>query len=112
MSAFAARTAKEDALEPVPCESAQALREFAGQLRDMALQHGRTAGDLDLRLESLAKALGENCSCAEVFARLDAVSPQLRDQINQRTGREAITPDRVRPEAQLLLTCMSSYGPK
>ena len=52
--------------------------------------------------ESLAKALAENCSCAEVFARLEAVSPHLRDQINARTGREAITPDRVRPDEQLL----------
>ncbi|MBI5692555.1 MAG: threonine--tRNA ligase [Verrucomicrobia bacterium] len=52
--------------------------------------------------ESLAQALAENCSCAEVYARLDAVSGQLRDQINARTGRETITPDRVRPDDQLL----------
>jgi threonyl-tRNA synthetase len=52
--------------------------------------------------ESLARALEENCSCAEVYARLEAVSTHLRDQINARTGREAITPDRVRPDDQLL----------
>ncbi len=52
--------------------------------------------------ESLARAIAENCSCAEVYARLEAVSANLRDQINARTGREAITPDRVRPEGQLL----------
>src|SRR5689334_11821309 len=52
--------------------------------------------------ESLAKVLAENCSCAEVFARLDAVSANLRDQINARTGREAITPDRVRPNDEIL----------
>jgi threonyl-tRNA synthetase len=52
--------------------------------------------------QSLARVLGENCSCGEVFARLDAVSAQLRDQINARTGREAITPERVRPDDQLL----------
>src|ERR1051325_6653411 len=47
--------------------------------------------------ESLAKVLQENCPCGEVFARLEAVSANLRDQINARTGRESITPDRVRP---------------
>ncbi|MBM3853811.1 MAG: threonine--tRNA ligase [Verrucomicrobia bacterium] len=52
--------------------------------------------------QSLAKVLGENCSCGEVFARLDAVSSHLRDQINARTGRETITPERVRPDDQLL----------
>jgi threonyl-tRNA synthetase len=52
--------------------------------------------------ESLAKVISENCPCGEVFARLEAVSSQLRDQINARTGREAITPDRVRPNEQLL----------
>src|SRR3954469_6729632 len=50
--------------------------------------------------DSLAKVLEENCPCGEVFARLEAVSAQLRDSINQRTGRETITPDRVRPNEQ------------
>ena len=52
--------------------------------------------------DSLAKAISENCPCGEVFARLEAVSGRLRDAINQRTGREAITADRVRPDDQLL----------
>src|SRR5581483_5940261 len=52
--------------------------------------------------ESLAKVLKENCPCGEVFARLEAVSANLRDAINQRTGKETITPDRVRPDEQLL----------
>jgi threonyl-tRNA synthetase len=52
--------------------------------------------------ESLAKVLGEGCSCAEVYARLDAVSGQLAAQVNARTGKETITPDRVRPDDQLL----------
>src|SRR3954469_22073542 len=52
--------------------------------------------------ESLAKILGEGCSCADMVVRLEAVSSHLRDQINARTGREAITPDRVRPDAELL----------
>ncbi len=52
--------------------------------------------------DSLAQAISENCSCAEAFARLDAVSANLREQINARTGRETITADRVRPDEQLL----------
>ncbi|MBC8126728.1 MAG: threonine--tRNA ligase, partial [Gloeobacteraceae cyanobacterium ES-bin-144] len=52
--------------------------------------------------DSLAKVLSENCSCGDAYARLEAVSARLRDSINQRTGREAITPDRVRPDDQLL----------
>ncbi len=52
--------------------------------------------------ESLAKALNEGCSCAEVYARLDAVSEKLRQDINKRTGREAIAADRVKPDDQLL----------
>lgn len=52
--------------------------------------------------ESLAKVLGEGCGCGEVFARLEAVSARLAQQVNTRTGRETITPDRVRPDDQLL----------
>jgi threonyl-tRNA synthetase len=52
--------------------------------------------------ESLAKTLSEGCSCAEAYARLDAVSGQLAAQINARTGKETITPDRVKPDDQLL----------
>src|SRR5882757_8010362 len=40
--------------------------------------------------ESLAKALSEGCSCAEAFARLDAL-----------TGKETIAPDRVMPDDKL-----------
>src|SRR5687768_1011751 len=52
--------------------------------------------------DSLAKVLGENCPCGDAFARLEAVSSQLRDAVNKRTGRESITADRVRPDDQLL----------
>ena len=52
--------------------------------------------------ESLARVLGEGCACAEVYARLEAVSGQLATQLNTRTGRETITADRVRPDDQLL----------
>jgi threonyl-tRNA synthetase len=52
--------------------------------------------------ESLTKVLGEGCSCAEVYARLEAVSAQLAGQINVRTGRETITAERIKPDDQLL----------
>ncbi len=52
--------------------------------------------------ESLAKILHEGCSCAEMVVRLEAVSAQLAGQINQRTGKTTITPDRVKPNDQLL----------
>jgi threonyl-tRNA synthetase len=55
-----------------------------------------------LENDSLTKVLAENCPCGDVFARLEAVSARLRDQINTRTGRESITADRVRPDDQLL----------
>src|SRR5215204_1264830 len=55
-----------------------------------------------LENDSLTKVLAENCPCGDVFARLEAVSARLRDQINTRTGRESITADRVRPDEQLL----------
>ncbi|QYM79681.1 threonine--tRNA ligase [Horticoccus luteus] len=52
--------------------------------------------------DSLARAIGENCSCADAFARLDAVSARLREQVNARTGQDTIAADRVKPDDQLL----------
>ncbi|MEO6874146.1 MAG: threonine--tRNA ligase [Opitutaceae bacterium] len=52
--------------------------------------------------ESLTKAIHEGCSCGEAFSRLEAVSAHLASQINARTGKETITPDRVKPDALLL----------
>jgi len=52
--------------------------------------------------ESLAQVLSEGCSCGEAYARLEAVSARLASQVNARTGRETITPDRVKPDDQLL----------
>ena len=52
--------------------------------------------------ESLARILHEGCSCAEMTVRLEAISSRLASQINQRTGRETIAPDRVKPDDQLL----------
>jgi threonyl-tRNA synthetase len=51
---------------------------------------------------ALAKLLGEGCSCADMVVRLEAVSQHLAGQINQRTGKLTITPDRVKPDDQLL----------
>ena len=55
-----------------------------------------------LENDSLTRVLAENSPCGDVFARLEAVSTNLRDQINNRTGRETITADRVLPNEQLL----------
>jgi len=52
--------------------------------------------------ESLARILREGCSGAEMVVRLEALSSRLAAQVNERTGRETITPDRVKPDDQLL----------
>ncbi len=52
--------------------------------------------------ESLAKILHEGCSCAEMVARLDAVSGHFRSEINRRTGHDTIAENRVKPDDQLL----------
>jgi threonyl-tRNA synthetase len=52
--------------------------------------------------ESLAAIVSEGCSCAEMIARLDAVSSRLRDEVNRRAGREIIPADRVLPAEKLL----------
>jgi threonyl-tRNA synthetase len=52
--------------------------------------------------QSLAKILHEGCSCAEMVVRLEAFSAHMAGEINERTGRETITPDRVKPDDQLL----------
>ena len=52
--------------------------------------------------DDLAKAAEEGCNCCEVMSRLDAVSGRMRDQINDRAGKEIIPADRVRPDEELL----------
>jgi threonyl-tRNA synthetase len=52
--------------------------------------------------EQLAALAHEGCSCAEMTARLEAVSENFRQEINRRTGRETIPADRVRDPAALL----------
>jgi threonyl-tRNA synthetase len=52
--------------------------------------------------EELTRVANEGCSCAELTARLEAVSPHFAEEINRRTGRETITPDRVMDPTKLL----------
>ncbi|MFO1447707.1 MAG: threonine--tRNA ligase [Opitutaceae bacterium] len=52
--------------------------------------------------ETLARIVREGCSCAEMVARLDAVSSKLRDNVNSRAGREVIPADRVLDAEKLL----------
>lgn len=52
--------------------------------------------------ESLASIIREGCSCAEMVARLDAVSAKLRETVNARSGREVIPADRVLDADKLL----------
>ena len=52
--------------------------------------------------EQLKKAATEGCTCADIMARLDAVSGKLREQINSRAGTEVIPIDRVKPDDQLM----------
>ena len=50
----------------------------------------------------LEKCAEAGCSCAEVLARVDAVSQRLRQTINDRTGADTIPADRVRPDEDLI----------
>ncbi len=50
----------------------------------------------------LEKCAEAGCSCAEVMARVEAVSKRLRDQINERTGTDAIAEDRVMKDEDLI----------
>ncbi|MBP8257643.1 MAG: threonine--tRNA ligase [Opitutaceae bacterium] len=52
--------------------------------------------------ESLASIIREGCSCADMVARLDAVSAKLRETVNTRSGREVIPADRVLDADKLL----------
>ncbi len=51
------------------------------------------------QLEALAH---DGCSCAELSARLEAVSPAFAERVNQRAGAEVISQDRVRDAEQLV----------
>jgi len=52
--------------------------------------------------DALKRAAAEGCSCAEVMARLDAVSGRMREQINERAGREIVPADCVKPDEELM----------
>ncbi|MDR0902663.1 MAG: threonine--tRNA ligase [Opitutaceae bacterium] len=52
--------------------------------------------------DQLAKITAEGCSCAEMTARLEAVTAQFADQINERAGAAIISKERVMDPARLL----------
>ncbi|WP_395739837.1 threonine--tRNA ligase [Prosthecobacter sp.] len=52
--------------------------------------------------DDLAKVIKEGCGCCEVMERLGAVSSRLRQQLNERAGKEVVPEDRVMPDDQLL----------
>jgi threonyl-tRNA synthetase len=52
--------------------------------------------------DDLAKVTEEGCGCCEVMHRLGAVSAKLRQQLNERAGKEIISEDRVLPDDKLL----------
>jgi len=52
--------------------------------------------------ESLAAIVKDGCSCAEMVARLEAVSARLRDNVNERAGKEIIPVERVMTADKLL----------
>jgi threonyl-tRNA synthetase len=52
--------------------------------------------------ETLTRIVREGCSCADMVARLDAVSSKLRQTVNERSGREIIPENRVLDAEKLL----------
>ncbi|MDI1249942.1 MAG: threonine--tRNA ligase [Lacunisphaera sp.] len=52
--------------------------------------------------DALDQLISSGCSCAEMSNRIEAVSAQLAEKVNQLTGKETITPDRVLPDDQLI----------
>jgi len=52
--------------------------------------------------DQLAQIAKEGCSCAEMTARLDAVSENFRQEINRRSGREVIPVERTKADETLL----------
>ncbi|CAG1004326.1 threonyl-tRNA synthetase [Phycisphaerales bacterium] len=52
--------------------------------------------------DSLDALCTSGCSCAEMVNRVEGVSARLAAGINERTGKETIAKDRIRPDDQLL----------
>ncbi len=50
----------------------------------------------------LDQLVASGCSCAEMANRIEAVSQKFADTINERTGKETITKERVLPDDQLI----------
>ena len=51
---------------------------------------------------ALEELSASGCTCAEMMNRVEAVSERLAAGINQRTMAQTITPDRVKPDAELV----------
>lgn len=52
--------------------------------------------------DDLTRIVHEGCGCGDMMARLGAVSAKLRQQLNDRAGKEIVTEDRVMPDEDLL----------
>lgn len=52
--------------------------------------------------DDLAKVIHEGCGCGEVMARLGGISAKLRQQLNDRAGKEVVSEENVLPDDQLL----------
>ncbi|MBL9217133.1 MAG: threonine--tRNA ligase [Opitutaceae bacterium] len=52
--------------------------------------------------DALEQLISSGCSCAEMANRIEGVSAHFAAAVNQRTGKETITPDRVLPDDQLI----------
>lgn len=52
--------------------------------------------------DQLAQIATEGCSCADMTARLDAVSESFRQEVNRRAGREVIPAERTKADDTLL----------
>ncbi len=52
--------------------------------------------------DQLAQIASEDCGCAEMTARLEAVSPSFAANINERAGKEVIGADRIQDPTTLL----------
>jgi threonyl-tRNA synthetase len=52
--------------------------------------------------ETLENLMSQGCSCADMMNRVEAVSAKLASGINERSGKEVITADRIKPDDELL----------
>jgi threonyl-tRNA synthetase len=52
--------------------------------------------------DAIEQLSAQGCSCAEMFNRVEGVSAKLAQGINERTGKETITKDRIRPDNELI----------